>query len=162
LLAKAPVKESVTSEDTIVVVAKQDQNLLATTKSVDEVKLDDSKPMNLNLNNTIAQPILFEYDKDNLNMEMLQLSETNIQNLKTQVKGKKIILEGNADERGSDEYNYALGLKRANAVKIQLVKAGVDESTITIKSYGESNPKCTESVESCWRQNRRVDYVIYK
>ena len=74
----------------------------------------------------------------------------------SQVAGK-IKVEGNCDEFGTDEYNYALGLKRAKAVKDALSAEGVDTSKIVIVSYGESNPVCSSPTDSCYARNRRVD-----
>ncbi len=71
--------------------------------------------------------------------------------------GTKIKLEGNCDEFGTDEYNYALGLKRANAVKDGLIAEGISSSQITMVSLGESNPQCQEATDGCYAKNRRVD-----
>ena len=71
-----------------------------------------------------------------------------------------IKLEGNCDEWGSDEYNFALGLKRANAVKKALVAEGVDAAKISMFSYGESNPTCKDKTQACWSKNRRVDFTL--
>lgn len=67
-------------------------------------------------------------------------------------------MAGNCDEWGSDEYNFALGLKRANSVKKALIAEGVNEDQLSLVSYGESNPKCEASTEKCFRLNRRVDF----
>lgn len=69
----------------------------------------------------------------------------------------RIMIEGHADERGSAEYNLALGDRRANAVKSYLVSLGIPENRITVTSKGKESPFCTESNESCWQQNRRVE-----
>jgi len=69
----------------------------------------------------------------------------------------KIKIEGNCDEFGTDEYNYALGLKRAKAVKDALTMEGVDTERMVIVSYGESNPVCTSPTDTCYARNRRVD-----
>jgi len=72
-------------------------------------------------------------------------------------KGAKIKIEGNCDEFGTDEYNYALGLKRAKAVKDALAMQGVPASRMIMVSYGESSPACSEPTDACYAQNRRVD-----
>ena len=69
----------------------------------------------------------------------------------------KIKIEGNCDEFGTDEYNYALGLKRAKAVKDNMVAQGVSAQHMLIVSFGESNPVCSNPTDGCYAQNRRVD-----
>ncbi|MDX8388005.1 MAG: peptidoglycan-associated lipoprotein Pal [Ghiorsea sp.] len=71
----------------------------------------------------------------------------------------KVTVEGNGDERGSREYNLALGDKRANSVRSALVANGVAQSRIDTVSFGEERPVCTQSGEACWAQNRRGDIV---
>jgi peptidoglycan-associated lipoprotein len=73
-----------------------------------------------------------------------------------------ITIEGHCDERGSTEYNLALGANRADAVKNALIQAGVEGSRIKTISYGKEKPFCTESNESCWQQNRRGHLVYEK
>jgi peptidoglycan-associated lipoprotein len=68
-------------------------------------------------------------------------------------------LEGNADERGSREYNLGLGERRGNAVSSALQANGGSGSQITVVSYGEERPTCTASSEDCWAKNRRVEIV---
>lgn len=72
----------------------------------------------------------------------------------------KVTVEGNADERGTREYNIALGARRANAVKEYLVSLGVSAARVDTVSYGKEKPICTESTESCWAQNRRGVTVV--
>jgi peptidoglycan-associated lipoprotein len=69
-------------------------------------------------------------------------------------------IEGNADERGSDEYNLALGMRRASAVRRYLMDHGVDSTRLALTSNGEERPVCQGHEESCWAQNRRVEFVI--
>lgn len=76
--------------------------------------------------------------------------------------GSKIKVEGNCDEFGTDEYNYALGLKRAKAVKDSMVSQGVNGAKIVIVSFGESNPVCSATTDSCYARNRRVDLRLVK
>ena len=71
-------------------------------------------------------------------------------------------VEGHCDERGSTEYNLALGDQRASAVKSALTAAGVNASRIKTISYGKEKPFCTESNEACWQQNRRGHLVYQK
>ena len=70
---------------------------------------------------------------------------------------RKVRVEGNCDERGSNEYNLALGQRRADSVKQMLILSGAMASQIETVSYGEEKPVCTEHNEACWKQNRRSD-----
>ena len=72
----------------------------------------------------------------------------------------KIVIGGYCDERGSDEYNLALGQNRADSAKNALVTAGVAANRIRVISYGKEKPFCTESTEACWQQNRRDGFSI--
>jgi peptidoglycan-associated lipoprotein len=72
----------------------------------------------------------------------------------------KIVLGGYCDERGSNEYNLALGQNRADAARNALVTAGVAASRIRVISYGKEKPFCTESTEECWQQNRRAGFTL--
>lgn len=101
--------------------------------------------------------ILFDYDKFDIRADM-QDAMTKDANM---LKGKAAIkLEGNCDEFGSDEYNFALGLKRANSVKAALVNSGISADAISMTSLGESNPVCLEKTKECWQKNRRVDFKL--
>ena len=72
----------------------------------------------------------------------------------------RLMVEGHCDERGTREYNLALGDRRAYAVKEYLVSMGVDAARLQSKSYGKERPVCAESDDSCWQQNRRGYSVI--
>ena len=72
----------------------------------------------------------------------------------------RVTVEGHADERGTREYNLALGARRANAVKEYLVSQGVSTGRVETISYGKERPICTESNEGCWAQNRRGVSVV--
>ena len=74
--------------------------------------------------------------------------------------GVQITIDGNADERGTREYNLALGARRANAVKEFLVSLGVNAGRLQTVSYGKERPLCTQSSEDCWAQNRRGTSTI--
>ena len=72
----------------------------------------------------------------------------------------KILIGGYADERGSAEYNLALGENRANSAKTALVTAGVAPARIRVVSYGKEKQFCTTSDEACWQENRRAQFTI--
>jgi peptidoglycan-associated lipoprotein len=72
----------------------------------------------------------------------------------------KVMIEGHADERGSAEYNLALGERRATAVRDYLVNLGIGADRIQVVSKGKEAPVCSEAAESCWQQNRRGHFVI--
>jgi len=106
------------------------------------------------------QSVLFDFDKFNIRADMQPVVEGNAK-LSGSVEAK-VKLEGNADERGTDEYNYALGLKRANTVKAAYSSKGIAEAKISTVTFGEGNPVCKESTEACWAKNRRVDTKLEK
>jgi len=120
----------------------------------------DSSEMNMaNLEKELST-VYFDFDKFNIRSDMQDKVTNNSTVAKGTASSYTIKLEGNCDEWGSDEYNFALGLKRASSVKKALVSEGVSETRITMVSYGESNPVCTEKTRECWAQNRRVDFKL--
>ena len=76
-----------------------------------------------------------------------------------QFPGARVTLEGNADERGTREYNLGLGERRGNAVSSALGSSGASSSQLNVVSYGEERPTCKEHSEGCWQKNRRVEIV---
>jgi peptidoglycan-associated lipoprotein len=74
----------------------------------------------------------------------------------------KVVIGGYCDERGSNEYNLALGQNRGDAARNALVTAGVAGTRIRVVSYGKEKPFCTESNETCWQQNRRAGFTMDK
>jgi peptidoglycan-associated lipoprotein len=72
----------------------------------------------------------------------------------------KVVIEGNCDERGTKEYNLALGDKRTNAAKQYLISLGIPSTRIDTISYGKEKPICTESTEECWAKNRTDHFVL--
>jgi peptidoglycan-associated lipoprotein len=106
-----------------------------------------------------VQDIFFDYDKYDLRTDA-QSTITHDEAYFTGHPNVKILIGGYCDERGSEEYNLALGQKRADSAKKALVDAGVAASRIRIISYGKEKPFCTESNESCWQQNRRAGFSL--
>lgn len=104
--------------------------------------------------------IYFGFDKFSIDSDA-QVKITKAAELgKTGANKYNVKLEGNCDEWGSDEYNFALGLKRANAVKKALIAEGINSSRISMVSYGESNPVCQDKTQACYSKNRRVDFKL--
>jgi len=104
--------------------------------------------------------IYFAFDQFNISSDMQYKISDDISAMNKPEKSFNIKLEGNCDEWGSDEYNFALGLKRANSVKKALIAEGIDSERISMVSYGESNPTCKDQTQECWSQNRRVDFTL--
>jgi peptidoglycan-associated lipoprotein len=110
--------------------------------------------------NQNVKDIFFDYDKYDLRPDQQATLQSDAAWL-TQHPNAKFTIEGHCDERGSTEYNLALGDNRANAVKNALVQAGVAADRIRTISYGKEKPFCTESNEACWQQNRR-GHLVYQ
>lgn len=104
-------------------------------------------------------PVYFDFDKYFLRNDAKETLNRNGQALKDN-PGVKIRIEGNCDERGTVEYNLALGEKRAKAAMDYLVNLGIDQSRITIISYGKEKPLYPGHSEDAWSKNRRDDFVI--
>ena len=103
----------------------------------------------------------FDYDKSDIRSDQQSSVQSNAQFL-GQHPNINITIEGHCDERGSTDYNLALGDQRASAVKNVLVTLGVNAGRIKTISYGKEKPFCTESNEACWQQNRRGHFVFQK
>jgi peptidoglycan-associated lipoprotein len=105
-----------------------------------------------------VKDIYFDYDKYDLRAEDKATIDADAAFLKAH-PSIRFTIEGHCDERGSTDYNLALGDNRANAARTALVNAGIPASQIRVISYGKEKPFCTESTESCWQQNRRAHFV---
>ena len=105
--------------------------------------------------------VYFDFDQYTIRNDMESKIKSNARLLSaTNSQNFSIKIEGNCDEWGTDEYNYALGLKRAKSVKESLISFGVNEDRIMIVSFGESNPTCTQNNKSCWDKNRRAEFKL--
>jgi peptidoglycan-associated lipoprotein len=105
--------------------------------------------------------VYFEYDKYDIGADQQAAIQSDIAFLK-QNASIHFTVEGHCDERGSTEYNLALGDNRASTVKSALVQGGISADRIRTISYGKEKPFCTESTEACWQQNRRGHFVYQK
>jgi peptidoglycan-associated lipoprotein len=106
-----------------------------------------------------AADIFFQYDESELSDEARDALARNADLLKGQPQFQ-LLIEGHADERGTNEYNLALGERRANAVRSYMSSLGVGTDRLRTLSYGEERPVCTETEESCWSQNRRAHMIV--
>jgi peptidoglycan-associated lipoprotein len=103
--------------------------------------------------------VYFDFDSSNLRADARDTLKANWEWLKSNSTAP-IQIEGHCDERGTTEYNLALGSKRAQSVKDYLVTLGVSGDRLSTISYGEEVPACTEHSEECWQKNRRARFVV--
>jgi peptidoglycan-associated lipoprotein len=114
-----------------------------------------------NLFSQNVKDVYFDYDKSDVRGDQQSSVQADAQFF-SQHTNMNFTVEGHCDERGSTEYNLALGDQRASSVKNALTSAGVSASRIKTISYGKEKPFCTESNEACWQQNRRGHLVYQK
>ena len=103
--------------------------------------------------------INFEYDKYDIRPSDAKILDASAAWLKTNPRNL-LLIEGHCDERGTNEYNLALGERRAKAAMSYLVALGIQANRISIVSYGEERPVCQESSEACWAKNRRAHFLV--
>jgi peptidoglycan-associated lipoprotein len=104
------------------------------------------------------QPIYFDFDRSFVRDDAKAVMQANAEWLKSNPT-MKVRIEGNCDERGTKEYNQALGQRRAQSAKKYLTDLGISAKRILLISYGKEKPVCSESTEGCWQKNRRDDFV---
>jgi peptidoglycan-associated lipoprotein len=128
----------------------------ASQSAVPTVNVPD--PLNDPNNPLSKRNVYFDYDSYSVKDEYKSVIEAHAKYLNAN-KSKKVIIQGNTDERGSREYNLALGQKRAEAVRRALAALGVPDSQLEAVSLGEEKPKATGSDEASFAENRRADLV---
>jgi peptidoglycan-associated lipoprotein len=104
----------------------------------------------------------FDYDKHNLRPDAIAALEADSKELRdiiVKFPDYKLTIEGHADERGSEEYNMALGEARAESARDYLAKVGIPQDQLSLVSYGKDKPACEDHNESCWQKNRRIHIV---
>ncbi len=102
--------------------------------------------------------IHFDFDKYDISPEAVKLLEENAKWLKSNAK-TLVLIEGHADERGTSEYNLALGERRSKATRDYLVSLGIEGVRVSTISYGKERPLCNEHTDGCWAQNRRAHFL---
>jgi peptidoglycan-associated lipoprotein len=113
-------------------------------------ELNDSKPL---------ADVFFALDSTDLSEEARGILQKNSDWLKRRTS-TKVLIEGHADNRGTNEYNLALAERRGDSVRDYLVSLGIPTDRLTVVSKGEEQPVCTEDAESCWQQNRRGHFIF--
>jgi peptidoglycan-associated lipoprotein len=116
----------------------------------------EGNPINPNTGQALGRVFYFDYDKATLRPEALALLELHAAFLRNS-PDRRVVVEGHCDERGTREYNLALGERRSDAVRSFLVQAGVRRSQIDTVSYGEERPVDAGHSEAAWAQNRRAE-----
>jgi len=108
--------------------------------------------------NDALKPVHFDFDKSDIrtgDAEILQASASWL----NEHRGHLVLIEGHCDQRGTNEYNLALGERRARAAMNFLVAHGVAAGRFTLVSYGEERPLCSDESEACWARNRRAMFL---
>lgn len=110
---------------------------------------------------SIFKDVFFDYDKYNIRPDARPILD-NVANFLDRNKQFNVVVEGHCDERGTNEYNLALGEKRAKSAQSYLSSLGVVSSRVMVLTYGEEKPFCPEQNEVCWQKNRRTHFVLVK
>jgi len=105
------------------------------------------------------EAVYFDFDKYTIKTEGREALKRNAEWLQKNAD-KKVVVEGNCDERGTNEYNMALGQRRADAAAKYLMDLGIGKDRVSTVSYGEEKPICKDANEACWSKNRRGDFVV--
>jgi peptidoglycan-associated lipoprotein len=103
--------------------------------------------------------VFFAYDSSELSEQARAALQKNVEFMKKRTTST-VLVEGHADSRGTNEYNIALGERRADVVRDYLVSLGIPTNRISIVSKGEEQPLCRDETESCWQQNRRGHFIV--
>ena len=109
--------------------------------------------------NANLRDVYFDFDKYDIRPDDAKTLDANAAWLKSN-DANLVLIEGHCDERGTNEYNLALGERRAKATMNYLVSQGIQANRITIISYGKERPVCTDKSEACWQKNRRAHFLV--
>jgi peptidoglycan-associated lipoprotein len=106
-----------------------------------------------------VRTIRFAFDKADIRQDEARVLDANAEWLQAN-RDTAVLIEGHCDERGTNEYNLALGERRARAARDYLVSRGVAADRLSVVSYGEERPLCREKTEGCWTENRRAHFLV--
>lgn len=156
-----PVKQEVIKEDTKMETMRVDERVAQRTETPGEGKVIESALPADDQAKSIFRDVLFDYDKYDIKSEARPALDAVAAYLGSN-KGINIVVEGHCDDRGTNEYNLALGERRAKSAKSYLTSLGVSPDRMIIITFGEEKPVCTAQNEACWQQNRRAHFVVVK
>ncbi len=123
-----------------------------------EFREDNSASSAGNQASRILQPVYFDFDSFAIRADAKPTLMADAKSIKENTGWGTVTIEGNTDERGSEEYNLALGERRANSVRRYLTDLGVPSARLAVVSFGEAKPRAMGHDESAWRYNRRVEF----
>ncbi len=155
---KYPLSEGGFSQDHLPKTGTLDDKQMANGGSYADQQSDDYKRLHGRCSENLF-PVYFDFDQAGIRPDMVQVITRNAEYLKT-VPGKWVVIEGNSDERGTNEYNMALGERRAINVQQYLTNMGIDAGRMQTLSYGEEKPLFTGQDEEAFSSNRRVDFIL--
>lgn len=153
-----PLAESGFSQDNIPKTGTLDDKQFSGTANFADSQSEEYKRLHGRCSENLF-PIYFDFDQAGIRPDMVQVLIGNAEYLKT-VPGSRIVLEGNSDERGTNEYNMALGERRAINVQQYLTNMGIDAGRMQTLSYGEEKPLFLGHDEDAYSGNRRVDLIL--
>lgn len=159
LLIAGCAQKDVTVSDSGTAEQESIQNNVADVPAKEEAPQPDQEVQKVS-SGTVVGSVYFDFDKFNIKPDMENVIDESSQKIKD--ADMNVLIEGNTDEFGSDEYNYALGTKRALSVKSALIIKGIAKNKIKVISFGESKPVCQEKTKSCYQKNRRADIKLVK
>lgn len=156
-VAAAPAPAPVAARPAPTQPARTPQSVAQTTRPAAQMPAE----VRANLNDRLAkmEDALFDFDKATIRTDATTALKDDvavIRDILATYPSQKLVIQGNADERGSAEYNLALGDRRAEAVKDFLTSMGVPSGQLTLISYGKERPVCSEETENCYQRNRRA------
>lgn len=125
-----------------------------------EFREDDSAGSASSQASRILQPVYFDFDSFAIRSDAKPTLMSNGKAIQDNTRWGVVTCEGHTDERGSEEYNLALGERRANSVRRYLLDLGVPAARLAVVSFGESKPRAMGHDESAWRYNRRVEFTV--
>ena len=154
------IKEEATKPDVEIKREVVEEVVVPTEKEVKEEIIRESAIPLTKEEASVFKDVLFDFDKYNVRHDARPILDAIASYLKN---GRiNIVIEGHCDERGTNEYNLALGERRAKSVRDYLSSLGVSQARMSFVTYGEEKPLCNEQNEDCWQKNRRAHFVVSK